>query len=132
MFYTAEGNGYSIFYLTDLDPRGSMGLGGKEEVSIGSGGSFLTAIDYKTGNIAWRHAYPQGSGGGGGLLTTAGKVLFAGDGGGNIVAHDVFTGNPLWHAKIGNVTNAPQTYMLDDHQYLLVATGDTLWSFLLY
>jgi alcohol dehydrogenase (cytochrome c) len=132
LFYTAEGNGYSIFYLTDLDPRGSMGLGGKEEVSVGSGGSFLTAIDYQTGKIAWRHAYPQGSGGGGGLLTTAGKVLFAGDGGGNIVAHDVFTGNPLWHAKIGSVTNAPQTYMLDDHQYLLVATGDTLWSFLLY
>ena len=100
-----------------------MGLGGKEEVSIGSGGSFLTAIDYKTGKIAWRHAYPQGNGGGGGLLTTAGKVLFAGDGGGNIVAHDVFTGNPLWHAKIGNVTNAPQTYMLDGHQYLLVRDG---------
>jgi alcohol dehydrogenase (cytochrome c) len=71
-------------------------------------------------------------GGGGGMLATAGKVLFAGDGGGNIVAHDVFTGAPLWHSKIGRVTNAPQTYLLDGHQYLLVATGDTLWSFLLY
>ena len=48
------------------------------------------------------------------------------------MAHDVFTGKPLWHAKIGNVTNPPQTYMLDGHQYLLVATGDTLWSFFLY
>jgi alcohol dehydrogenase (cytochrome c) len=66
------------------------------------------------------------------MLTTAGKLLFAGDGGGNIVAHDVFTGNPLWHAKIGRVTNPPQTYMLDGHQYLLCATGDTLWTFLLY
>ena len=132
LFYTSENNGYSIFYLTDTDPRGSMGLGGKEEVAVGDGGSFVTAIDYQTGNIAWRHAYPQGLGGGGGMLTTAGRVLFAGDGGGNIVAHDVFTGNPLWHAKIGHVTNAPQTYMLDGHQYLLVATGDTLWAFLLY
>ena len=35
LFYTAEGNGYSIFYLTDVDPRGSMGLGGKEEVGVG-------------------------------------------------------------------------------------------------
>ena len=49
LFYTAEGNGYSIFYLTDVDPRGSMGLGGKEEVRVGTGGTYLTAIDYKTG-----------------------------------------------------------------------------------
>ncbi len=40
-FYVPEGNGYSIFYLTELDPRGSMGLGGKEEVSVGTGGSYL-------------------------------------------------------------------------------------------
>ena len=26
---------FSIFYLTDLDPRGSMGLGGKEEAEVG-------------------------------------------------------------------------------------------------
>ena len=33
---------------------------------------------------------------------------------------------------IGDVTNAPQTYMLDGHQYVICATGDMLWSFLLY
>ena len=32
LFYVSEKNVYSIFYLTDPDPRGSMGLGGKEEV----------------------------------------------------------------------------------------------------
>ena len=32
LFYVTERNGFSIFYLTDPDPRGSMGLGGKEEV----------------------------------------------------------------------------------------------------
>jgi alcohol dehydrogenase (cytochrome c) len=65
-------------------------------------------------------------------LTTAGKLLFAGDGNGNVVAHDVVTGKPLWHTRIGEVSNPPQTYMLDGHQYLIAATGDTLWSFLLY
>ena len=35
-----------------------MGLGGKEEVSVGSAGNFLTAIDYKTGKVAWRRPYP--------------------------------------------------------------------------
>ena len=114
---------YSIFYLLDPDPRGSMGLGGKLEAHVGSAGSYLTAIDYKTGKVAWREEYPGvfGGGGGGGLLTTAGGLVFAGDAGGNIVAHDAKTGKPLWHSRIGNVTNAPTTYMLDGRQYLLVA-----------
>jgi alcohol dehydrogenase (cytochrome c) len=131
LFYTAEGDGYSIFYLTDVDPRGSMGLGGKEEAGVGSGGSFLTAIDYQTGKVAWRHPF-YGNGGGGGLLTTAGKLLFAADGAGSLVAYDAATGKPLWNTRIGNVTNAPQTHMLDGRQYLIAATGDTLWSFVLY
>ena len=54
LLYVGEDNSYSLFYLTDVDPRGSMGLGGKEEDRVGSGGSYLTAIDYKTGKIAWR------------------------------------------------------------------------------
>ena len=131
LFYVAEGNAYAIFYLTDLDPRGSMGLGGKEEVMVGSAGTFLTAIDYKTGRVAWRHPY-YGNGGGGGLLTTAGKLIFAGDGAGNLVAHDAATGKPLWNTRIGGVTNAPQTYMLDGRQYVIAATGDTVWAFVLY
>ena len=36
LFYVPEGNGFSIFYLTELDPRGSMGLGGKEEAAVGT------------------------------------------------------------------------------------------------
>jgi alcohol dehydrogenase (cytochrome c) len=129
LLYVGEDNSYSLFYLTDVDPRGSMGLGGKEEDRVGSGGSYLTAIDYKTGKIAWRR---PNEGGGGGLLATAGGLVFSGDGAGNLVAYDAANGNPLWHTRIGYVTNPPQTYMLDGHQYVIAATGDTLWSFLLY
>ena len=131
LFYVSENNSFSLFYLTDIDPRGSMGLGGKEEADVGSDGSYLTAIDYKTGKVAWRHCY-YGRGGGGGLLATAGGLVFAGDGAGSLVAHDSSNGNPVWHTRIGDVSNAPQTYMLDGHQYLIAATGDMLWSFLLY
>jgi alcohol dehydrogenase (cytochrome c) len=94
----------------------------------------LTAIDYKTGKIAWRHKYPGagGFGGGAGVLSTAGRLVFGGDPSGNLVAHDDATGKPLWHSHIGNVTNAPETYLLDGHQYLLVAAGDTLYAFTLY
>jgi alcohol dehydrogenase (cytochrome c) len=131
LFYVAEGNAYSIFYLTDVDPRGSMGLGGHEEAGVGAGGHFLTAIDYKTGKAAWRRPF-YGNGGGGGLLATAGRLIFAADGAGNLVAYDAATGKPLWNTRIGGVTNAPQTYMLDGRQYVIAATGDTVWAFVLY
>jgi alcohol dehydrogenase (cytochrome c) len=132
LLYVPENNTYSIFYLTDIDPRGSMGLGGREEAHIGSGGDYLTAIDYKTGKAKWRHRYEGAQGGGGGILATAGGLVFAGDGSGSLVAHDAATGVPLWNTRIGEVTNAPQTYLLDGHQYVICATGDRLWSFLLY
>jgi alcohol dehydrogenase (cytochrome c) len=132
LFYVSERNGYSMFYLTDPDPRGSMGLGGKIEVGVGSGGSFLTAIDPRTGRIAWRRPYPGGNGGGGGLLATAGGLVFGGDAGNNVVAYDATTGRPIWHSHIGGVSNAPQTYLIDGRQHLLVATGDRLWAFALY
>jgi len=132
LLYVAEHNSFSLFYLTDLDPRGSMGLGGKEEDEVGSAGSYLTAIDYRTGKVAWRHKYYSEGGGGGGFLATAGGLVFGGDGAGSLVAHDANTGKPLWNTRIGDVSNPPQTYMLDGHQYVIAAAGDTLWSFVMY
>jgi len=93
-------------------------------------GSYLMAIDPKTGKIAWRHKYlTVAEGRGQGLLTTAGRLLFGGDPDGNFVAYDVANGNPLWHAATGQVSNAPETYMVDGRQYVLVAAGDTLFAF---
>jgi alcohol dehydrogenase (cytochrome c) len=133
LFYVTEHNAFSIFYLTDPDPRGSMGLGGKEEVRVGQRGSFLTALDPKTGKAAWRRDYGgfNGGGGGGGLLTTAGGLVFSGDASGNFVAYDALNGKPLWHSRIGQPTNPPQTWMVDGRQYVVVAIGDTLYAFVL-
>jgi alcohol dehydrogenase (cytochrome c) len=128
LFYVPENNGLSVVYLIDPDPRGSMGLGGRQSSGIGSYGSYVTAIDPKTGRIAWRHELP-GGGGPTGMLTTGGGLLFAGDGAGNLVAFDAANGTPLWNARLGNVTNAPQTYMLDGTQHVLVAAGDMLYAF---
>ena len=57
--------------------------------------------------------------------------MFSGDGAGNLAAFDVTDGKPLWGTRIGNISNAPQTYMLDGHQYVIAAAGDTVYSFLL-
>ena len=130
LFYTHEKNGFNMLYLTEPDPRGSMGLGGKERVSIGSLGDYLIALDPVTGETKWRHEWPGR--GGGGLLATAGNVIFTGDGSGNFVAVDATDGKPLWHSRIGDPSNAPQTYMVDGCQHMLVAVRDRLYAFMLY
>ena len=82
-----------MFYLTETDPRGAMGLGGQPRRRSAARRQYLAAIDYKTGKIAWRHQYPGVTGSGGnGVLSTAGGLVFAGDIGGNIVAYNARDG----------------------------------------
>ena len=135
LFYVVEHDSYSMYYLTEIDPRGAMGLGGKEEDGVGLTASLIDAIDYHTGKIVWKHSFPEGPGAsvvnGSGLLTTAGGLLFGGDDSGNFIAFDAETGKPLWHTHIGSITNAPETYMMGGHQYFLVASGDSVYAFVL-
>jgi alcohol dehydrogenase (cytochrome c) len=135
LFYVPTTETYALYYLTEPDPRGALGLGGKDERSVGTAGSYLTAIDYKTGKIVWKRRYRTTANTGltAGFLTTAGRLLFAGDVGGNFVAYDPANGTPLWHTQLGaNTTNAPETYMVEGKQYVLVGAGDTLYAFSLY
>ncbi|HMA00403.1 MAG TPA: hypothetical protein VKP66_20865 [Steroidobacteraceae bacterium] len=41
-------------------------------------------------------------------------------------------GTPLWHSRLQEVSNAPETCLLDDHQYVMVAAGDMVYAFALY
>jgi alcohol dehydrogenase (cytochrome c) len=129
LFYFHAQESYAMYYLATTDPRGAMGLGGKDELSVGSLGSYLIAMNYHTGKPAWKLRYP-GFGGGqmNGVLVTAGRVLFASDARGNLVAHDAASGKELWYAHI-SPTNAPETYSLDGHQYVLQGAGDTMYAF---
>lgn len=132
LFYVPESNGFNILYLTDPDPRGSMGLGGKRFSIVGFESNALQAIDYRTGKPAWRREWQHGGSIGTGLLATTTGLLFAGDGNGNFVALDGRNGDLLWHTRIGNISNAPETFEIDGKQYVLVGVGDTLYSFVLY
>jgi len=128
LFYVGTSASYSVFYLTDTDPH-PEGYGAAERASGGLG-STLRAIDYHTGKTVWRHDF--GGGGTTGLLSTAGKLLFAGDGSQHLVAFDPANGKILWHAGLGgNVANGPETYLLDGKQYLVVGAGDSLYAFTL-
>jgi acido-empty-quinoprotein group A len=127
LFYVGISESFSMFYLTDTDPH-PEGYGAAER-DAGSYGGSLIAIDYKTGKIAWKHKYPSG-GGAIGMLSTAGKLLFTGDGSGHLVAFDANNGKILWHAGLSDdLSNGPITYLLDGLQYLVVGAGDSLYSF---
>ena len=127
-----ENNQLSIIYLIDPDPRGSMGLGGRQAVEASATAATTSPRSIRRpAKIAWRHKLP-GGGGPTGMLTTAGGLLFAGDGAAISSRSIAANGKPLWHSRIGNVSNAPQTYMLDGKQYVLAAAGDALFAFALY
>ena len=66
-----------------------------------------------------------------GILTTAGKLLFVGDPGGNLVAYDPANGKSLWHTQLGEVSSSPETYLISGKQYVLIAAVDTLYAFAL-
>jgi alcohol dehydrogenase (cytochrome c) len=130
LFYVNAQESYAMYYLATTDPRGAMGLGGKDELSLGSLGGYLVALDYKTGKPAWKHRYPGLATGGtlNGVLTTAGGLVFAPDSRGNLIAYDAANGKQLWYSHIG-VSNAPETYMLGSTQFVLEAGNDTLFAY---
>ena len=128
LFYVGTNRAFSMYYLTDTDPR-PEGWAGLDRVAGKEDGALL-AIDYKTGNIVWRHDWPTGSGIAS-TLSTAGKLLFTSNQR-NIVAFNASTGKILWHAGLtGNGSAGPITYMIDGKQYVLIAASDTLFAFTL-
>ncbi len=126
LLYVGTNRSYSMFYQTDTDSH-PEGWGGLDAIA-GTEGAALLALDYKTGKAAWRHEWPNG-GGPSHMLTTAGKLLFTSNGT-NLIAFDPANGKILWHAGLtGPTTAGPITYLVDGKQQVLVAVGDTLFSF---
>jgi alcohol dehydrogenase (cytochrome c) len=128
LFYVSAAQAYSVWYIYDPGDN-PQGWGGTDRG--GWSQNMVQAIDYKTGKVRWSHKWEGG--GLSGLLSTAGNLLFTGDGSsGNFVALNATTGEPLWHAGVRtSVTNGPITYTLDGLQYVVVGAGDTLWSFVM-
>ncbi len=97
------------------------------------GKKYLRAIDVRTGRIVWE--YPQTGDGKswGGVLTTAGGLMFFADDNGALVAADAWTGHPLWHFQTSQWLRAsPMTYLVDGTQYVALAAGPNILAFRLY
>ena len=126
LFVVNAQDGYGIYFFKP--EHGGYGWAGADYNLTGR--SFLRAIDYKTGRIAWSHAIGDGAGTAG-VLTTETGVTFSGDNSTNVLALRTSDGATLWHANIGRVQNAPILYELDGKQYMLVAGGPSLVAFTL-
>ncbi|HSI24626.1 MAG TPA: PQQ-binding-like beta-propeller repeat protein [Methylotenera sp.] len=82
----------------------------------------LSSIDLATGKIVWQNKTAQPLIGG--VLATAGGLVFMGEGEGNFNAYNSQTGELLWQAKSEFGVNAPPiTYSIDGVQYVAVASG---------
>ena len=104
-------------------PGGKLWLGGAFKV-IATEESFgnVTAVDYNTGKIAWQKKTPLPMMGG--ALTTAGGLMFTGEGDGWFRAYDAKSGDVLWSFFAGAGVNAPPaSYSVDGKQYIVVGAG---------
>jgi alcohol dehydrogenase (cytochrome c) len=104
-------------------PQGKLWLGGAFKVipSEQQAGN-ITAVDYNTGKIRWQVKTPQPMIGG--ILATAGGLVFAGEGNGRLRAYDSKNGKVLWTFNAGAGVNAPpSSYAVDGKQYVVVAAG---------
>jgi PQQ-dependent dehydrogenase (methanol/ethanol family) len=82
----------------------------------------LDAVDVNTGKVAWRYNAPQPLIGG--VLATAGNLVFTGEGNGWFDAINAKTGERVWRYNLGAGVNAPPvTYTVDGEQYIAVAAG---------
>src|SRR6202040_4442068 len=82
----------------------------------------VTAVDYNTGKIRWQGKTPQPMIGG--ILATAGGLVFAGEANGRFRAYDARNGKVLWSFQAGAGVNVPpSSYAVGGKQYIVVGAG---------
>ena len=104
-------------------PEGKLWLGGAFKGIPGEAQwGNITAVAYDTGKIRWKVKTEQPMIGG--VLATAGGLVFTGEGNGQFKAYDSETGSVLWKFQAGAGVNAPPaSYTVDGKQYIVVAAG---------
>jgi alcohol dehydrogenase (cytochrome c) len=104
-------------------PGGKLWLGGAFKViPTEEQWGKLVAVNVDTGKIQWSYKTEQPLIGG--VLATAGGLVFNGEGNGLFRAFDAATGKKLWEFQCGAGVNAPAvSYTIHGKQYIAVAAG---------
>jgi alcohol dehydrogenase (cytochrome c) len=137
--------GTGLFYLVALEKcnvfnknsewwkRGQSFYGGSARpVAAEVPRKFLRAIDPQTGKIVWQYEQTGPGEAWGGVLATAGGLVFFGDDDGSFGALDAKTGKTLWHFPLNARWHAsPMTYSVNGRQYVAVAMNSSIVAFAL-
>ncbi len=122
--YAANLHQPMTYHVEDAQyPGGKLWLGGAFKV-IPSEDQWgrLSAVNIDTGKVAWKFDTEQPLIGG--VLATAGGLVFNGEGNGLFRAFDAKTGKKLWEYQLGAGVNAPAvSYSVGGKQYVAVAAG---------
>ena len=104
-------------------PGGKLWLGGAFKAIAGEKQwGRLAAVNLDTGKLAWKFDTEQPLIGG--VLATAGGLVFNGESNGLFRAFDAETGKMLWQYQAGAGVNAPAvSYTVGGKQYIAVAAG---------
>lgn len=104
-------------------PGGKLWLGGAfKTIPAEAQWGKLSAVNIDTGKVVWDYKTDQPLIGG--VLATAGGLVFNGEGNGLFRAFDAATGKKLWEYQCGAGVNAPAvSYMVGGKQYIAVAAG---------
>jgi len=96
------------------------------------GQKFLRAIQIESGAIAWELPQTGPANSWGGVLASAGGLVFYGEDSGALMAVDATTGEPLWQFQTNATWKAsPMTYVFDGRQHIAVAAGPNILAFAL-
>ena len=110
----------------------------RRPIKLEPGQMFLRAIDLETGKRVWELPHMGTADSWGGVLSTAGGVVFFGEDSGAFAAADAETGQELWHVqtnasvKLGDGHSwraSPMTYLAGGKQYIAVASGPNILAF---
>ena len=91
-----------------------------------------TTWDLQTGKMAWEIEQGTPAPNYGGVLSTAGGLVFYSESSGAFAAVDAKTGRTLWHFETGQPPKAsPMTYTVNGRQYVAIAAGANVLAFAL-
>jgi len=104
-------------------PGGKLWLGGAfKTIPSEKQTGRLSAVNVDTGKVAWKFDTNEPLIGG--VLTTAGNLVFNGEANGLFRAFDAKSGKKLWEYQTGAGVNAPAvSYTVNGKQYVAVAAG---------
>ena len=133
--------GTRLFYLQTLEACGiyvKPPEWNPKKLFLEPGQKFLRAIDIETGKRVWEVPQIGPADSWGGVISTAGGVVFFGEDSGAFAAVDASTGKDLWQiqtnasAELGDGHSwraSPMTFMAGGKQYVAVAAGPNILCF---